>query len=107
MAEGIVFTLTIIFSLITGTGAGLLALLTWEILRHSPFGRAVGVLSIVMGIFVVYHVLLILLPSESLITELFKSVLFTGVAVFIGLILRSQHRLRAGTSITGDTTGNT
>lgn len=107
MANDIVFTLTIIFSLITGTGAGLLALLTWEILRRSPFGRAVAALSLAMGIFVVYHVLLILLPSELLITKVFKSAMFTGVAIFIGMIIRSQHRMRSGMNIPDNTTGNT
>lgn len=92
--SGTLFTVTIVFSLITGTAAGVLSLLTWEVLRRSPFGRAVFLLSIALVIFVVYHVILLIAPDLSWLYELVKSALFTGIAGFIWLMVWSQHRIR-------------
>lgn len=95
MTYGALFTLTVVFSIITGTAAGLLSLQTWAILRRSPFGRAVFFLSLVMVIFILYHVVLLLVPSFTIAAKLLKSAMFTGVALFIGLMIWSQHRLRS------------
>lgn len=95
MTEALLFTLTVLYSIITGTAAGLLSLQTWEILRRSPFGRAVFFLSLVMLVFIVYHVFLLLVPSTPLAAKLMKSAMLTGVALFIGLMIWSQHKLRA------------
>ena len=86
--------LGIIISLITGTAAGLLSLLTWEILKRSPFGRAVLVLTIAMALFTVYHGLSLFLPASELVLEVIKSGLFTGLAVFILLLVAKEHRMR-------------
>lgn len=94
MAGETVYNLTVAFSLVTGSAAGLLSLLTWETLRRSPFGRAVFVLSVVMVIFIVYHVLLLVSPSPPAYAGLFKSALFTGVALFVWMLVWSQHRLQ-------------
>lgn len=90
-----VYNLTVAFSLATGSAAGLLSLLTWESLRDSPFGRAVFVLSVVMVVFILYHVVVIVRPSTPGFTVIFKSTLFTGVTVFIWMLVGSQRRLRA------------
>lgn len=95
MVSETVYNLTVAFSLATGSAAGLLSLLTWETLRRSPFGRAVFVLSLVLVLFIVYHVVLLVgLPATGLL-PVFKSAMFTGVTVFIGLLVWSQHRLRS------------
>lgn len=94
MAGDVLANLTVAFSLATGSAAGLLSLLTWETLRRSPFGRAVFVLSVVMVLFILYHVLVLVAPATPAYAVVFKSVLFTGVAVFIWLLVWSQHRLR-------------
>ena len=95
MASDVVYNLTVAFSLVTGSAAGLLSLLTWETLRRSPFGRAVFVLSGVMVLFILYHVVLLATPSTPDYAVVVKSVLFTGIAVFIWMLVWSQHRLRA------------
>lgn len=95
MVSETVYNLTVAFSLVAGSAAGLLALLTWETLRRSPFGRAVFVLSLVMVLFIAYHVVLLVAPGTPVFTELFKSALFTSMAVFVWMLVWSQHRLRA------------
>lgn len=94
--------LGIVFALITGTAAGLLSLLTWEILKQSPFGRGVLVLSIAMFLFVGYHTLALVFPAAEVLLELVKSGLFTGVAVFILLLIVNEHRIK-DTADTGHT----
>lgn len=94
MADATIFNLTVAYSMITGSAAGLLSLLTWETLRRSPFGRAVFVLTVVMFLFIIYHVLVLVLPARPGYAVLFKSAMFTGVAVFIWMLIWSQHRLR-------------
>ena len=95
MASGVLYDLTVAFSLAAGSAAGLLSLLTWETLRRSPFGRAVVVLSVVMVLFIGYHVLLLVTPSTPAFAVVCKSAMFTGVAVFIGMLVWSQRRLRS------------
>lgn len=95
MISETVYNLTVAFSLVAGSAAGLLALLTWETLRRSPFGRAVFVLSLVMVLFTTYHVALLVAPGTSVYIEVFKSALFTGMAVFVWMLVWSQYRLRA------------
>lgn len=95
MVSDTVYNLTVAFSLATGSAAGLLSLLTWETLRRSPFGRAVFVLSLVMVLFIVYHVVLLVSPTMAVFAMLFKSALFTGTALFVWMLVWSQHRLRA------------
>lgn len=94
MAGDLLYDFTVVFSLVTGTAAGLLSLLTWETLRRSPFGRAILVLSLAMVAFILYHVLLLVWPTNSPFVQLFKSAMFTGVCLFIWMVIWSQHRLR-------------
>ena len=95
MVGDALYNLTVAFSLATGSAAGLLSLLTWEALRRSPFGRAVFVLSVVMVLFIVYHVLLLVSPAPPAYAVVFKSALFTGVAVFIWMLVWSHRRMRS------------
>lgn len=87
-------TLTVVFSLVTGTAAGLLALLTWEILRRSPLGRAVFVLASVLVVFILYHVVVLLFPDMPALATVFKSAMFTGTAIFVWMMVWVQHRMR-------------
>lgn len=102
MPDDLLFTATIIFALISGTIAGFLSLLTWEILRESPFGRAVLALALAMVTFILYHVILLLFPSTPMTAKLLKSAMFTGVMIFIWMMAWDQHRVQRET-----TQGNT
>lgn len=94
MASEVLTNLAVAYSLATGSAAGLLSLLTWETLRRSPFGRTVFVLTVVMVLFIVYHVLILVAPTPPAYAVLFKSALFTTVAVFIWLLVWSHRQLR-------------
>jgi uncharacterized membrane protein len=95
MVSETLYNLSVAFSLAAGSAAGLLSLLTWETLRQSPFGRAVFVLSIVLVLFIAYHVVLLVSPTTTVYATLVKSALFTGTAVFVWMLVWSQHRLRS------------
>ena len=94
MVGGTLFDLSVAFAIVTGTGAGILSLLSWEIFRRSPLGRAILVLSSLMSVFILYHVLLLGLQAHPLLVRLVESVAYTGVVVFIGAMVLSQRRLR-------------
>ncbi len=89
------YNLSVAFSLAAGSAAGLLSLLTWEALRQSPFGRAVFFLSVVLVVFIAYHVVLLVSPPAGGVVAVLKSVMFTGVAFFIWMLVWSQHRLQS------------
>lgn len=69
MMNGALYRLSIPFALVTGTGAGLLAVVLWEMLRDSPFGTALKLLALVMTIATVYHGGLLVTGSETLVLE--------------------------------------
>jgi len=94
MPGGTLFDLSVAFAIVTGTGAGLLSLLSWEIFRQSPLGRSILVLSSTMSVFIIYHVLLLGLQTNPLALQVIESVAYTGVVVFIWAMVLSQHRLR-------------
>lgn len=94
MPNEALFTVTVIISLITGTAAVILSFLTLEILRRSPFGRAVFVLSIALASFVFYHATLIVWPGPDTFAEIIKSVMYSAVAVFVWIMVWNQYRIR-------------
>lgn len=94
MTGGTLFDLSVAFAIVTGSGAGMLSLLSWEIFRRSPLGRSILVLSSTMSVFIVYHVLLLGLQTDPVLLKIIESVAYTGVVGFIGAMVLSQHRLR-------------
>lgn len=97
MSDVTLFSVSVTFSMITGTAAGLLALLTWKIFRAAPFGRALFTLTIVMAAFTLYHGVLLVFDGESMLAaSLVRSAVYTGMAVVVGLVIASQRRLRSG-----------
>lgn len=92
------FTATVVFAIIAGTAAGVLSVLAFEVFSHSPFGRAVSVLSTMLVLFILYHTTIVLLPDLAMVAEGFKSVVLTSAAVFIWIMAWSQFQMdrRAG-----------
>jgi DNA-binding transcriptional ArsR family regulator len=73
------------FALATGTGAGLLAVLSWDVLRGSPFGTPLKLLALVMSTVAVYHGGLLVAGTE---TVALQSLLILGyVLVSIALVV--------------------
>lgn len=96
MPDATLFTLSVTLALVTGVAAGVLALLSWEIFRASPFGRALFTLTIVMSVFTLYHALLLVFQTGGLFsTKLVESAIYTGMALVVGSAIWSQYRLRA------------
>jgi hypothetical protein len=78
MAHDSLFAVSVVYSIIAGTAAGVLSVQTWETLRHSPFGRAVFALTAVLVLFSLYHVLLLLFPEPPVPPDLVESLMPTG-----------------------------
>lgn len=101
MAEATFVTLTAVFSLVFGSSAGLLSLLTYKVFRQSPFGRALFLLLAVFVIFVLYHGVVILYPGQSMLADLFKSGITTGVTLFVWIMVWKQYRLQSARTAEG------
>lgn len=95
MPDPTLYELSIVFALVTGTAAGVLALLTWRILRRSLFGAAVLVLTLVLVLFSIYHAIALLGVEQPLVNRIVKAIMFTGSALFIGLLVRAQLRIQS------------
>lgn len=88
------FHLSVTFAIVTGTAAGVLALLTWEVFRHSVFGRVIFAFTALLAVFIVYHALLMTYKGEVPGIAVLESLFYTGLAVFVGLMLRVELALR-------------
>lgn len=99
MAGETLFNITVTFALVTGTAAGLLSLLSWEIFRHSPFGRVIFYLSSFMSVFILYHVVLLVLQTEPSGAKLLWSAGHTVLVVVILVMARAHFRLSNGREV--------
>lgn len=94
MVDSTLHTISAIFAIIAGTGAGLLSILVWRILRKSPFGTIVALLSVTMSGLIVYHVVLFVLRPESLFLNTLRSALHTVLAIFLWLVVATHQQLQ-------------
>lgn len=94
MVEESLVTFTATLSLALGAVAGVLALLTYEVFRRSPYGRAVFVLLAVFAVFVLYHSVILLYPRQSILAKVFESVMMTGVALFVWILVWQQRSVQ-------------
>jgi hypothetical protein len=81
------FYLSIPFAIIAGTGAGLLALLSWRIFRESPFGMVIGLLALVMSAATIYHTVLLTVGTESTGLRVFRAAIYTILALTIWIVI--------------------
>lgn len=88
MIEIDLFQLTLILALIAGSIALVLSLLSWEILRYSPFGKGVVILSILLSLFIIYHVPLAIIDANRVTVEWIKSILHTGFVLYLLFMVR-------------------
>lgn len=93
MVHTTVHTLSALFALVAGTGAGLLSLLFWRVLRKSPFGTVITLLSGTMSAMIVYHVVLFLVEPDTLLLDMLRSALYTVVAIFLWLVIATYQRI--------------
>ena len=81
------FYLSIPFAIITGTGAGLLTLLSWRTFRESPFGIVIGLLAIVMSAATIYHTILLTVGAESTVLRAFRAGIYTILTLTIWIVI--------------------
>lgn len=100
MVDSTVHTLSALFAIVTGTGAGILALLFWRVLRESPFGTVIGLLSVTLTATSAYHVVLFVAAPDAVVLDTLRSGLYTIVAIFLWLVI-ATHRQIEDTAVTG------
>ncbi len=88
------FGLSVTFALVTGTGAGVLGLLSWEVFSRSTFGRVVLALTAMLWLFAFYHAFLLIYQEPIPELQLLRTGVYAGIAVFIALTLRMQLSIR-------------
>lgn len=94
MTDSLVHALGVPFAIVAGTGAGVLAVLSWEIFRESPFGTVIALVTVVMSLVTVYHVVALTVGPGSLLLRVLRSVAYTAIAVFILFAIRGHRRLQ-------------
>lgn len=72
------YRLSVPFAILTGSIAGLLALVSWRLRRDSPFGTALQLLAVAMGVETAYHGGLLVSGSETLVL---RSLLVLGYSL--------------------------
>lgn len=98
MVNSAFHTLSATFAIVAATGAGVVAALVWQILRKSPFGSVIALLSVTMSGLIAYHVVLFVLGSESLVLDATRSILQTVLAVFLLLVVSTHEQFRDSVS---------
>lgn len=98
MVHSAVHTLSILFAIISGTGAGLLALLFWRVVHDSPFGTIIALLSAAMSGMIIYHVILFIHVPDSLLLDTLRSALYTILAIFLWLVIATHQQLKHAAS---------
>lgn len=94
MVDTTLHALSAAFAIVAATGAGVLSVLAWRVLRESPFGTVIALLSATMSGLIAYHVVLFALGSESLLLDTFRSALQTVLAVFLWLVIATHEQLQ-------------
>ncbi|QLD89452.1 hypothetical protein HWV07_10590 [Natronomonas salina] len=92
MVDATLQTLGVIFAIIAGTCAGVLSIQFWRRVRGSPFGAVVALLSVTMCGVIAYHVVAFFFQPDSLLLDVSRSVLQTGAALFVWLVIATHRR---------------
>lgn len=93
MVDTTIHTLSTVFAIIGGTGAGLLALLFWRAFPRSPFGTVIALLSVTMSGMTLYHVVLFVLGPDTLVLNVLRSASYTILVLFLWLVIATHHRI--------------
>lgn len=93
MPDTAIHVLSVLFAIITGTGAGLLVLLSRDILRESPFGDAIVSLLAVIWLLTVYHSVLLVVESETVILESLRLIAVALLLFSVGSVIKADRRI--------------
>ncbi|WP_207592991.1 hypothetical protein [Halomontanus rarus] len=86
-------TVSILFAIIGGTAAGVLSFLLWNVLRETPFGTVVALLSLTLSGVTLYHVVLFV-GGESVFLDTLRSAMHTIVAIFLWLVIATNEQIQ-------------
>lgn len=86
-------TASILFAIIGGTAAGVLSFLLWNVLRETPFGTVVALLSLTLSGVILYHVVLFV-GGESVFLDTLRSAMHTIVAIFLWLVIATNEQIQ-------------
>lgn len=98
MADVTLYTGSVLFAIIGGTAAGILSLLCWNILRETPFGTIIALLSVTLSGVIFYHVLLFVADVETVFLDVLRSSMQTAVAVVLWLAILTHRRIQRSAS---------
>lgn len=90
------YRLSIPFAIATGCAAGVLAVLTWEVLRDSPFGLGLKLFATVMSLATIYHGGLLVTGSETLLLQTLLIVVYVLTLVALLTVLLEFKRQVGG-----------
>lgn len=93
MVHSTVHTLSVLFAIVSGTGAGLLALMFWRTMDDSPFGTIVALLSAAMSGMIIYHVIIFPFASDTVLLDTLRSAIYTVLALFLWLVIMTHRQL--------------
>jgi|GEM_PF-1121644 len=91
--DHLLYTLTIGFAIVAGTGAGIMTLLTWTIFKETTFGRALFSLCLLLSVFTVYHVGLLVFTLRSTDADTLESGMYALLVVFVIFMVHHQRQI--------------
>lgn len=94
------FTVSVVFAMMTATAGFVLALLGYEIFRGAPFGRMIAFLAIILFVLAAYHALLLVIGRESV--PILEAAAFTALLLWVVLMIRQHHRMSRRAVDVGD-----
>lgn len=86
MLELTVYGLGLVVTIVVGTAAGILALLSWRAVQKTPFEMIAVILALSLVGVIVYHVM-VAVSGGSLVLETLRSVIHTALALFVWLAI--------------------
>ena len=92
MVDATLYRLSIPFAITTGCVAGVVAVLSWELLRESPFGSGLKLFAVVMTLATIYHGGLLVTGQETLLLQSLLVLVYV-LTVLTSLIVLREFRL--------------
>lgn len=85
--------LSIVLAVVAGTVGAVLAVQAWRRFRGAPFGRSLAILPAFMGLFTLFHAVLVVTPDAPMAIEVIESVAFVLLVAFMALTVRLHFRM--------------
>lgn len=93
MAETVLFRLSVVLAVVTGTAGFVLGLLAWRRFRGAPFGTGLAVVTVFSAGFTVYHAVLFVAPELHATVEPLETAAFLLLVAFVWSMLRMHRRM--------------